>query len=59
MNADLAAAVRLITAEKTAQRVADYERRQAAKATTRAEKKTRRDFGLIQRHARKLARRTA
>lgn len=43
-------------AERAAEQAAAWEAKQARKVAERAAKKRRRDAGLVQRHARKLAR---
>lgn len=56
MATEVSEAIAAIIVETGAARAAEWERKRATEAAERAEKKRRRDFGLIQRHARKLAR---
>lgn len=56
MASELSEAVAAMIIESGRANRADWERRQAANAAFRAERKRARDAGLVQRHAAKLAR---
>lgn len=59
MATEVSEAIAAIIVERGAARTAEWERRRAAKTAERAARKAARDAGLIQRHARKLARSAA
>lgn len=56
MASELSEVVAAMIVESGAANRAEWERRQAAKAAARVERRQARDAGLLRRHARKLAR---